>query len=174
VSTSTSVPSVRGATWVTRTDVHVDRIASAWLIRRFIDPEARFKFVAAKGYCPAAGELRFDMFDAEYTHEGEACTFETLTKRFGLRVPALRIMGEIVHDIDYKEPKFGRPETAGVEGIIRGIAQHYEEDTARLSQGALVFEGLYDALAQGPSASPRALGLPSSKPKAARPKRKHR
>jgi len=70
--------SVRGRVWVTRKGVHVDRMASAWLIRRFIDPGARFKFVPAKGYKPEKGELRFDMFEAEFTHEGDRCTFEVL------------------------------------------------------------------------------------------------
>jgi hypothetical protein len=70
-----------GRTWVTREGVNVDRIASAWLIRRFIDEEARFKFVAARGYSPRTGELRFDMFEAEYTHVGEDCTFQTLQRR---------------------------------------------------------------------------------------------
>ena len=77
-----SLRQVRGRTWVTRKGIHVDRIASAWLIRRFIDPEARFKYVEARGYAPAAGELRFDMFDAEFTHEGDLCTFEVLLARW--------------------------------------------------------------------------------------------
>jgi chromate resistance exported protein len=88
-----SASPVRGATWVTRTGIKVDRISSAWLIRRFIDPAARFKFVPAKGYRPAAGELRFDMFQGEYTHEGDRCTFETLLALFGLTDPALRALG---------------------------------------------------------------------------------
>ena len=75
---------VRGAVWVTRKGVHVDRIASAWLIKRFIDSDAKLKFVPPKGYAPLEGELRFDMFEAEYTHEGERCTFEVLTERFEL------------------------------------------------------------------------------------------
>ena len=71
---------LHGRTWVTREGVHVDRIASAWLIRRFIDPEASFKFVPSKGYQPGPGELRFDMFEAEFTHEGDRCTFEVLLR----------------------------------------------------------------------------------------------
>src|SRR3954467_14933180 len=78
-----SLKSVRGRTWVTRKGIHVDRICSAWLIRRFIDPAAKLKYVEAKGYVPQAGELRFDMFDAEFTHEGEMCTFEVLLARWG-------------------------------------------------------------------------------------------
>ncbi len=97
----------RARTWVTRTGIKVDRMASAWLIRRFIDPEPRFKFVPAKGYRPEPDELRFDMFESEVTHEGELCTFEVLVQRFGLADPALRAIAEIVHDIDVKDAKYG-------------------------------------------------------------------
>jgi hypothetical protein len=134
-----------GRTWVTRQGVFVDRIASAWLIRRFIDPEARFKFVPARGYRPEPGELRFDMFEAEYTHEGERCTFQTLAARFGLRDPALAAVGEIVHDIDCKEEQFGRPETQGVARLLRGIADGTEQDEDRLERGGRLFDDLYAA-----------------------------
>src|SRR5512146_1054371 len=90
-----------GRTWVTRAGVFVDRIASAWLIRRFIDPTAKFKFTSAASYSPLASELRFDMYQAEYTHEADHCTFETLIDRFDLRDPALQAIAQIVHDIDY-------------------------------------------------------------------------
>lgn len=140
---------VRGATWVTRTGIKVDRIASAWLIRRFIDPAARFKFVPAKGYRPAAGELRFDMFQGEYTHEGDRCSFETLLARFGLADPALRALGEIVHDVDCKDDKFGRPEAGGIASLIDGLALAYPEDAERLERGAAVFEGLYAYISSG-------------------------
>jgi hypothetical protein len=174
MSMTSSVPSVRGTTWVTRTDVHVDRIGSAWLIRRFIDPEARFKFVPAKGYRPVAGELRFDMFDAEYTHEGEACTFETLTHRFDLQDSALRIIGEIVHDIDYKESKFGRPEAAGVERMIRGIVRQHADDATRLTHGATLFDTLYEAMREGPGIAGEAQASAVVRKTAARGKRKDR
>ncbi|HKU61602.1 MAG TPA: chromate resistance protein ChrB domain-containing protein [Gemmatimonadales bacterium] len=134
-----------GRTWVTRKGVFVDRIASAWLIRRFIDPEARFKFVPARGYRPEPGELRFDMFDAEYTHEGERCTFQTLVARFGLRDRALAAVGEIVHDIDCKDEQFGRAETQGVARLLRGIADGTEQDEERLERGGRLFEDLYAA-----------------------------
>src|SRR5574342_100540 len=75
----------QGRTWVTRQGVGIDRMASAWLIRRFIDGAARFKFLSARGVRPAPGEVRFDMYDAEFTHDGAACTFEVLIDRFGLR-----------------------------------------------------------------------------------------
>ena len=134
---------LRGRTWVTRAGVHVDRIASAWLIRRFIDRDAAFKFVPAKGYRPEAGELRFDMFEAEFTHEGERCTFETLCVRLGLGDPALHAVGEIVHDIDLKEEKFGRPETAGVARLLTGLARRTRDDRERIDRGAELFDDLY-------------------------------
>ena len=137
---------VSGRTWVTRRDVHVDRIASAWLIRRFIDRRARFSFVGARGYVPRRGELRFDMFDAEYTHEGDRCTFETLLARFDLRERGLRAIGEIVHDVDYKDDKFGRAETAGVALLVAGIVRATDDDAARLERGAVLFDELYGAL----------------------------
>ena len=136
---------MRGRTWVTRRGVFVDRIASAWLIRRFIDPAARFKFVAPEGYTPRRGELRFDMFEAEYTHEGDRCTFETLVRRFRLRDPALRAIGEMVHDIDCKDAKFGRAEAAGVERLLAGIARKHATDATRLRLGAVVFDNLYQS-----------------------------
>jgi hypothetical protein len=133
-----------GRTWVTRTDVHVDRIASAWLIRRFIDSEARFKFVPARGYRPRPRELRFDMYEAEYTHVGEECTFQTLVRRFGLRDRALVAIGEIAHDIDCKDDRFHRPETPGVAGLIRGIVQAHDTDQKRLERGGAVLDDLYE------------------------------
>ncbi len=133
----------RGRTWVTRTGIKVDRMASAWLIRKFIDPEARFKFVPAKGYRPEERELRFDMFEAEFTHEGDLCTFEVLVRRFGLADPALRAIAEIVHDIDLKDAKYGREEAPGVGQLVAGIAAAHPDDEARLARGAALFDDLY-------------------------------
>jgi hypothetical protein len=133
----------RGRTWVTRTGIKVDRMASAWLIRRFIDPQARFKFVPAKGYEPQKGELRFDMFEAEFTHEGDLCTFEVLVDRFGLVEPALRAIAEIVHDVDVKDAKYGREEAPGVGQVVAGIAAAHPDDEARLERGADLFNDLY-------------------------------
>jgi len=137
---------LRGRTWVTREGVFVDRIASAWLIRRFIDPGATFKFVQARGYEPQRDELRFDMYQAEYTHEGDRCTFETLLARFGLTDSALHALAEIVHDIDCKDAKFDRPEAAGVESILRGIVSAHPADADRVVQGSAIFEALYAQL----------------------------
>lgn len=139
-----AIPSGQGRTWVTRSGIFVDRIASAWLIRRFIDSEARFKFVRGHTHKPAAGEVRFDMFEAEFTHDGDLCTFEVLVRRFGLDEPALGHLAEIVHDIDLKDSKFSRPEALGLERLLAGIAMRHQDDEARLDDGSAVFEGLYE------------------------------
>ncbi|HET7881782.1 MAG TPA: chromate resistance protein ChrB domain-containing protein [Acetobacteraceae bacterium] len=133
----------RGQVWVTRRDVHVDRIGSAWLIRRFIDTEAVFKFVPAKGYRPCKGEIRFDMFDAEYTHEGDRCTFEVLLQRSGRDDPALTAISEIVHDIDLKDGKFARVEAGGIAALIDGLARADLTDMERVEQGGQLFDNLY-------------------------------
>jgi hypothetical protein len=132
-----------GHVWVTRRDVHVDRIASAWLVRRFIDPQASFKFVAAKGYRPRKGEMRFDMFEAEFTHEGDRCTYEVLLLRSGLKDKALAVIGEIVHDIDLKDAKFAREEASGIARMIDGFAAAGLSDVQRLERGAAMFDDLY-------------------------------
>jgi len=139
-----AIEKVQGRIWVTRKGIHVDRMASAWLIRRFIDKDARFKFVPGKGYRPDPGELRFDMFEAEFTHEGDRCTFEVLLHKFGLTDPALKQIAEIVHDIDLKDEKFGREDTLGLDRLIAGIAMAHPEDEKRLVEGSAVFNGLYE------------------------------
>jgi hypothetical protein len=133
-----------GKTWVTRKGIYVDRMASAWLIRRFIDPDARFKFVPPKGYKPLPGELRFDMFEAEFTHEGDRCTLEVLIERTAINDPALTPIAEIVHDIDLKDSKFGRQDTIGIERLIAGIAMTHKDDEVRLERGCAVFNDLYE------------------------------
>lgn len=132
-----------GRTWVTRTGVHVDRVASAWLIRRFIDPKARFKFVPAKGYRPRPGELRFDMFEGEYTHQGDRCTFETLLQCFGLTDRALATIGEIVHDIDLKDERYARPEAPGIATLVHGVVTAHAGDAARIERAAAIWDDLY-------------------------------
>jgi len=165
----------RGRTWVTRKGIHVDRMASAWLIRRFIDPAARFKFVSAEAYRREPGAVRFDMFEAEFTHEGNCCTFEVICDRFGLNDPALRVIAEIVHDIDLKESKYSRQETPGISRLIAGISMNHQEDETRLTRGDAVFDDLYECFRRqgdsvtltrpGPSASTgkRASRKPSDK-----------
>jgi hypothetical protein len=134
---------LRGRVWVTRAGVHIDRMASAWLIRRFIDTQATFRFVTGQSFKPAAGELRFDMFDAEFSHQGDRCTFEVLLDRAAIADEALRAISEIVHDIDLRDAKFGRAETAGVAMIVNGIAHGNREDADRLRRSAELFDDLY-------------------------------
>jgi hypothetical protein len=133
-----------GKTWVTRSGVHVDRIACAWLIRRFIDPQAQFKFVSAKDYDRKIGELRFDMFKGEFTHEGDMCSFEVLLERSALDDPALRAIAEIVHDIDLKDGKFGRDQTPGIAHVIAGICASKKDDPARIERGSALFDDTYE------------------------------
>jgi hypothetical protein len=135
---------LKGRTWVTREGVHVDRMACSWLIRRFIDPEAVIRFVAAKGYVPKPDELRFDMFEGEVTHEGDRCSFEVLLDRARLNDPALQAIAEIVHDIDLKDAKFGREEAGGVSSLIAGICLSNPRDEQRIiAEGTTVFDNLY-------------------------------
>ncbi|WP_245841905.1 chromate resistance protein ChrB domain-containing protein [Sphingomonas lenta] len=135
---------LKGRTWVTRRHVHVDRIASAWLIRRFIDPSPSFKFVDGKGYVPEPDELRFDMADAEFTHEDDRCTFETLVFRTGLNADrALVALAEIVHDLDIADDKFGRPEAAGIAALVNGICAGTDDDVERIAQGSGALDGFY-------------------------------
>lgn len=138
---------LKGRTWVTRQGVQVDRIASAWLIRRFIDEAARFKFVPGTGYAAQPGELRFDMFEGEFTHRGDRCTFEVLLAEAKLDDPALAAIGEIIHDIDLKDGKYGREEAAGVRSLITGIAASHKDDTQRLERGAVLLDDLYSSFA---------------------------
>ncbi len=131
------------AVWVTRAGVQVDRMASAWLIRRFIDPAARLKFVPATGYEPQPGELRYDMFDGEFSHEADRCTFQTLLRRFSLLDPGLEAIGEIVRDIDLKVDPGRRAETQGLRALMRGIALAHPRDEDRIDAAAAAFDGLY-------------------------------
>jgi hypothetical protein len=131
-------------TWVTRKNIHVDRIASAWLIRRFIDLRASFRFVPGQDYRLRDEELTFDMYEGTFTHVGDACTFETLVERFGLREPGLTAIAEIVHDIDVKDGKFARAEAPGVAALIAGIAVAHKEDERRIEVGGAMFDALFE------------------------------
>jgi hypothetical protein len=137
------VSAYTGKTWVTRKQVFVDRMACAWLIRRFIDKEAIFKFVDHKTYHPQKDEIRFDMFDAEFTHVGDRCSFETMIERLAIKDNALSPIAEIVHDIDMKDSKFGRPEIDGIAALLAGIASSMDNDRVRLDRGSALFDDLY-------------------------------
>jgi hypothetical protein len=138
----------RKRVWVTRKGIHIDRVASAWLIRRFIDADAKFKFVPARGYRPEKGEIRFDMFDAEFTHEGDRCTFEVLVGRLVPREAALRPIAEIIHDIDLKDGKFDRSEAAGIDALTTGICRRYKDDDERLQRGSAIFDDLFESFSR--------------------------
>ncbi|MDB5720193.1 MAG: ChrB protein [Alphaproteobacteria bacterium] len=134
---------LRSRIWVTRRGVHVDRIASAWLIRRFIDAEASFKFVDGRSYLPAPGELRFDMAEAEFTHEDDRCSFETLLLRGGPDDPALIAIGELIHELDIGDGKFDRPEAAGLGAMLTGICASSEDDSERIKRGSDALDQLH-------------------------------
>jgi len=139
-----NIKELKRRTWVTRENVFVDRIASAWLIRRFIDREAKFKFVTSDTYSPKTKELRFDMYEGEYTHEGDRCTFEVMVDRLGITDRALTPIAEIVHALDLKDEKYHRPETAGLGVLLSGIVMAHTSDKERLERGGGLFDVLYE------------------------------
>ncbi len=138
-----AIGELKGRTWVTRRNIFIDRIACGWFIRRFIDQAAVFKFVPESRYSPKADELRFDMFDGEYTHEGQCCTFEIMIQRLGFQDPALQGLAEVVHDIDLKEVKFARRETDGFKALVSGLVAEHSDDGQRLTEGSRLFDNLY-------------------------------
>ena len=141
------VAKYQGQRWVTRRNLHIDRLASAWLIKQFIDKRPRFYFVTEGE--TVEGAIRFDMFGAEFTHHGEDCTFETLLKQFGLdESVGLREIAEIVHDIDLKDDRFHRLEAAGLNAIIDGLSRVLRNDRKLLQQTSIVFDGLYALLSK--------------------------
>ncbi len=141
-------PELRGKTWVTRPGVKIDRMASAWFIRRFVDPKARFRF-ADPAAPPKEGELRFDTVGGDFTHEEDRCTFETLVGRVGLPDKGVRAIAEIVHDLDLKDAKYGRAETAGVRMMLDGLMARTENDEERIDRALVIFDDLHEALGRG-------------------------
>lgn len=138
-----SLTSLKSRVWVTRANVHVDRMASAWLIRRWVDPQAQFKFVTDRSYNPGAGELRFDMYEAEFTHDGDRCTFEVLVKKLGKRDAALSAIAEIIHDLDLKDQKYARDEAPGIQQLLAGIVAEHSKDLDRIERASQLFNDLY-------------------------------
>ena len=137
----------QGRTWFTRKKPFIDRMASAWLIRRFVDSKAAFKFINESDLAGVGGNAAttFDIRDGEFTHVGDQCTFEVLMKSFGIRDKAVRKIAEIVHDLDVKDDKYGDPEATGVEEILIGIRKTAKNDSDALERGMAVFEMLYKA-----------------------------
>jgi hypothetical protein len=130
--------------WVTRTRPEIDRVACAWLIRRFIDPKASFEFAAQ--FDSIRGAIPFDYAQGEFSHHGEDCTFETLLGRFGISDKALRQIGKMVHDADLEDGKFQRAECLGLDRIFKGWAKSGAPDDEILERGAACFDGLYQFL----------------------------
>jgi len=130
---------------MTRRNLHIDRLASAWLIKQFIDKRPRFYFVADSE--TVEGAIAFDMYGAEFTHHGEDCTFETMLKRFGLsHSKGLREIAEIVRDIDLKDDKFHRLEAAGLNAVVNALSQALRNDRKLLQQTSVIFDGLHSLL----------------------------
>jgi hypothetical protein len=138
-----SLPS-RGSTWVTRPRPHIDRIASAWLIKRFCDPDATFAFADAAD--AARKGIPFDVLGAEFGHQGQDCTFETLIKRFAIKDRRVKVIAEIVHEADLHDGKFTRSEAAGFDLAVKGLADAMPDDHELLERGAVLFDGLYRVL----------------------------
>jgi hypothetical protein len=132
----------RGRLWITRPRPGVDRMSSAWLIRRFIDPQARFAFAADRSAVPHHG-VPFDMFGVEFGHHGAHCTFETLCERFGIDDPPVARIAGIVHDLDLKDQRFGAPESATIAALIDGLQLACTDDDMLLAQGMTLFDSLY-------------------------------
>lgn len=133
-----------GSTWVTRPRPHIDRIASAWLIRRFYDADAKFAF--ADSADAARKGIPFDVLGAEFGHHGEDCTFETLIKRFGIKDRRAKVIAEIVHEADLHDGKFTRTESTGIDLAIKGLAEATPDDQDLLERGMAIFDGLYTVL----------------------------
>ena len=167
----------QGRRWVTRPRPGVDRMSSAWLVRRFIDPKAQFGFAEDRHVVPD-GAVPFDMFGVEFSHQGDGCTFETLCRTFGIQEPAIDRIAAIVHDLDLKDGRFGAAETGTVGAVIDGLQLATSEDELLLERGITLFESLYLAFAQaarppGPRqvARPRARGGPVAASPTARRRR---
>jgi hypothetical protein len=142
---------VRGRRWVTRPRPGIDRMASAWLIRRFIDPKATFVFLDR----PAKADLPFDMYSGEFSHQGGRCTFEVLCERFAIADTAVTRIGHIVHDLDLKETKYASPDAPAVGRMVEGLRAVHADDHVLLDQGMGMFEALARSFAATDAMQPR-------------------
>src|SRR6266487_2692080 len=131
----------RGKTWLTRPLPEVDRVGSAWLISKFIDPKAKFVFAPSVQSVPDT--IPFDMLDAEFSHHGNNCTFETLTKRFAIADKAIAKIGEMIHDADLDDARFQRVECVGIDRVLKGWAKEGLSDEEILRRGFQCFDALY-------------------------------
>lgn len=155
-----STETYHGRLWVTRPRPGVDRMASAWLIRRFIDPQARFGFAPDRLSVPD-GAVPFDMFGVEFSHQADSCTFETLCSMFGIHDGAVERLAAIVHDLDLKDGRFGVREAPVVAAIIEGLQLAKSDDDPLLDAGMTLFDSLYRSFEQSTRlAGPRPLARP--------------
>ena len=136
--------SFRGKMWTTRPRPEIDRVGSAWLIRKFIDPKAKFVFASTAASNREA--IPFDIVDAEFSHDGDCCTFETLTRRFAIDDKAVRKIGEMIHDADLDDAKFQRVECIGLDRVLKGWGKSGMSDQEILTGGFACFDGLYEFL----------------------------
>ena len=139
---SATIKDYRGKRWVTRPRPYVDRLACAWLIRRFINPQAVIRYLEQ----PKADEVAFDMEQGQFGHQGNLCTFEVMCLAFGLDDPALRAMAEIVHEIDLQDERYTRPETVGVDAVLEGWWKSGLPDADLEVRGITLFDALYSKL----------------------------
>ena len=154
---TTSISAYRGKRWVTRPGPYVDRLACAWLIRRFINAHAEIRYSTTA----APDEVAFDMSTGEFSHQGNLCSFETMVTAFGLENPAMNAVAEIVHDIDLRDGRYVRPEVTGVEAVLRGWMNRI--DTDREVHGIALFDGLYEGFSKALSQTkPKPRSGPSS------------
>lgn len=156
--------------WVTRPRPGVDRMASAWLIKRFVDPQARFAFAIDRDSVPH-NAVPYDMFGVELSHQGEGCTFETLCAVFAIQEPPVARIAAIVHDLDLKDARFLAPEAPTVGALIEGMQLSISDDEALLTQGMALFESLYRAFDRSArSSGPRPVARSRTRPPSARGK----
>jgi hypothetical protein len=135
------VKQYQGKTWLTRPRPEIDRVGSAWLIARFIDRKPRFVFASKAEAVPNA--IPFDMLDAEFSHHGDCCTFETLVKRFALSDKSVLKIGEMIHDADLDDARFQRVEAVGIDRVLKGWAKQGLPDEEILRRGFECFDALY-------------------------------
>jgi hypothetical protein len=147
IPAESAIPSIAPATiadyqdkrWVTRPRPHVDRLACAWLIRRFINPNALIRYAPQ----PEPDEIPFDMEGALFGHQGNLCTFEVMLRAFGLTDPTLQVIAEIVHEIDLRDAIYTRPQTTGIDAVLNGWLRSDLSDNERETHGIALFEGVY-------------------------------
>ena len=138
-----SVADYQDKLWVTRPRPHVDRLACAWFIRRYINPDAVIRYSER----PESDEVSFDMNEAEFGHTGNLCTFETMIRAFKLEAPGLSGMAGIIHEVDLRDERYLHPETVGIDAVLKGWLSLDLSDTELESYGISLFDGLFDSLA---------------------------